>query len=74
MKCDAHVQAYVRDRVHVLEMMEELLRLRNLRTERESKAQARKSAHTVVCTRAAVRTDGEVVYLDLEKRARVVPF
>lgn len=71
---DLSDQTACRERVKVLEMMEELQRLRTLREKRESKARAREYATHTVATRAAVNSHGTVVYLDKtgEQPVRVV--
>lgn len=58
--------------VKVLELKAELERLVCLRVKREARAQHKLWAETQECTKAAVRTDGTVVYLDADKTCRVV--
>lgn len=65
-------QGECRALVHLLTLKEELAKLVALREERERKAARRAWESTLECTKAAVRTDGEPVYLDLDKKCRVV--
>ncbi len=64
-------QAEVRAMVRILELKEQIQRLEVLADERERKRKLRECAATVDCTRAAVRSDGSVVYLSVDKKCRV---
>ncbi len=61
MTMDHHVQAYVRDRVKVLAMLEEYHRLVALREKRESGHYR----NPTVAWRTGVREDGVVQYADM---------
>lgn len=69
---DLRDQTACRERVKVLELMEELQRLRTLREKREYKARCAQYATYTVAVRDGVRETGEAAYKDAEDGTAVI--